>query len=209
MRRLALALLLPLAGCTAGRQPTADPADGPLPVVRVTAGVPDTLALGGRLGGARFGAHPSARVRALRDGRVVVETPAGFSGLAQVPLAGRDAVLVVESRVEGPDAPSGTLRLDLDGPDPEHPDILQLTLTRLDAAGREVPSGIDEEAGIVALLGDRPFQDNAIDAHENLVRLDLDAAGPGRQRLRLAARVGGLVSNWIALDLVDGRLVSD
>ncbi len=123
------------------------------------------------------------------------------------PDSARSADGIVRSVLTVEPVPPGRLVLTLVGMDPETPDLLLLSLTRFDADGHEVPTEVEEEEGIIALLGNHPFQDNAVDAYENAVRLDLDAAGPDRQRLRLAARVDGIVSNWVALDLVDGRPV--
>lgn len=295
MFRLAAALVVVLAGC-AGAQGGAEEGDDALvPVVRVTAGEPDTLEVPALpRTDLQFGEHPDVAVSVLNARRIVVAAAPDFAGLATVPFraGGASYVLPVEVaarpevtfafepplrplqvayepetfvvfedpalaplrlrdperdgvlegtvplapgryayvlRVEGEDRldpaspdsvrvasggyrsvrtvePTGRLALDLVGPDPEAPDVLLFSLIRHDASGTEVPTGIDEEEGVVALLGNQPFEDNAIDAFEDYVRLDLDAAGPGRQRLRLAARVDGLVSNWVEVDLVDGRL---
>lgn len=218
MLRLAIVpFLAALAGCTGALDAPArgdEPVESLVPIVRMTAGQPDTLLVRDLIGTdapARFGEHPNARIVPLGAGRIVVETPGDFSGLAQVPfeVEGARYVLVVESTIEGPGAPEGELILKLVGVDAEEPDVLAFSVLRLDATGAEVPSELDEETAIVALLDNRPFEDNAIDAFDDYARLDLDAAGPGRQRLRLAARVDGLVSDWIALDLVDGRPVTE
>ena len=129
------------------------------------------------------------------DGRSVLDPGA--------PAATVDGVAynVVEVGAEG------RLTLSLVGVDPESPDLLRFSLRRTDAAGAEVFSEIEEETGVVALLDGQVFQDNAIDAFDDYVVLDLDAAGRGRQRLRVIAQAEGLVSDWITVDLVDGRPV--
>ena len=200
--RLSLVLLLAvLAGC-AGPAPT-PPADvdaALAPIVRVRAGRADTLAA--PLGAASFGDHPDVGVRALGDGRVVVEPRAGWSGVALVPFraGGADGVLAVQATDGAPG-----LRLRLVGVADDDPSLLEFAVRRAD--GEAV--ALDEEEGVVALVGDRPFGDNAIDAFGDYVFLDLDETGAGRQTVRLAVRAGGAVSNWLAVEVEDGRFVRE
>ena len=181
-----------LAGCAA--PPAASPASSgaAFPVVQVGAGRADTLDAAA-LGGATLGSHPDVGVRPLGDGRVVVAPRAGWSGAALVPAGAGDVVAVA--------APPGGLRLRLVGPDAEDPSLVEFAVAR-DGGG---PVLLDEEEGVVALVGDRPYGDNAIDAFQDYVFLDLDDAGAGRRTVRLAVRDGGEVSNWLAVEVEDGR----
>ena len=199
--RLSLVLLAVVVGC-AGPAPT-PPADvdaGLAPIVRVRAGRADTLAA--PFGATSFEAHPDVSVRALGDGRVVVEPRAGWSGVALVPFqtAEADGVLAVEAT----DAAPG-LRLRLVGVADDDPSLLEFAVRR-EGGGAVL---LDEEEGVVALVGDRRFEDNAIDAFQDYVFLDLDETGAGRQTVRLAARAGGAVSNWLAVEVEDGRFVRE
>ena len=102
-----LALLTSLAGCAGAADaplPEAGPVGRPIPLVHVVAGRPDTLSVSALLGPGRvpqWGEHPDVQVSPLRDGRLIVEAPAGFSGVAQVPFTvdGAPYVLAVESSV--------------------------------------------------------------------------------------------------------------
>ena len=192
--RSALAGLALLAACAA--PPPAAPADGAVaPIVRVRAGQADTLVA---LGPATFERHPDVSVQVLADGRVVVAPRAGWSGIALVPFGGEGGALAVQA-VDGPPR----LRLRLVGVVDDDPSLVEFAVTR--DGGPAV--ALDEEEGVVALVGDRPFGDNAVDAFADYVVLDLDAAGAGRQTVRLAVRADGDVSDWLAIEVDDGRFV--
>ena len=64
-----------------------------------------------------------------------------------------------------------------------------------------------EDTGIVLLVGDRVGSETAVDfdPETRVVGIDLDVAGAGAHRLRVAARADGLVSNWVEVDVVDGQ----
>lgn len=208
MTRLLLGLVLAasLVGCAAPAPPSDSStvalpsADAALvPIARVRAGRVDTVAIA--LSDATFGSASGVEVRDLGGGLVAVTTGAGWPGVSLVPFraGGEEAALAVAST-----APPG-LQLRLVGVAADDPSLLEFSLRRPDGA----PFEIDEEEGVVALLGDRAFGDNAIDAFDDYVFLDLDAAGAGRQTLRLAARADGLVSNWLAVEVEDGRFVRE
>ena len=120
-----------------------------------------------------------------------------------------DSAGVVSNVLTVAAAASGRLHLRLVGPEPSDPSVLRLAVHHVDA--EEAPLvDIDEEEGVVALVGNRLLDDNAIDADYDDVGLDLDAAGDGAQRLRVAVRTDdGLVSNWVEVPLRDGRPVTD
>lgn len=222
-RRLAFlpaaALLSALAGCSTPRGGAAspsppvvsqdvEPVHAVVPVVRVAAGEPDTLLLADLMGTTapvRFAPHPDVRLSPIGGGRVVVEARGGFAGLTLIPfeVGGSEYVLAVES--EAPDGMAGRLHLRAEGAAPDDASLLRFSVRRTTAAGADTAAAIDEEEGVVALLDNRPFQDNAVDAFDGTVVLDLDAAGPGPQRLRVAVRADGLVSNWVEVLLFDGR----
>ena len=196
-----LAALAALAGCA--HAPLAPPAAEPaLPIVRLEPGRTDTLDLGARLGtGApvHLGEAEGVRTEALGDGRVVIGAESGFADVVLVPVdVGPEtyALAVDAARARG-------LALRVEGPDPEDPSLLRFSARRAGGGALD----LDEEEGVVALLGDRPYPDNAVDAFGGTAVLDLDAAGPGRQRVRLLVRAGGLVSDWVEVVLVDGRPV--
>ena len=192
--RPALAALALLAGCAA--PPPAAPADDALaPIVRVRAGQADTLAA---LGADAFEGHPDVSVRTLADGRVVVAPRAGWSGVALVPFGAEGGVLAVQA-ADGPPR----LRLRLVGVVDDDPSLVEFAVARADGSA----VALDEEEGVVALVGDRPFGDNAVDAFGDYVFLDLDAVGAGRQTVRLAVRAGGDVSDWLAVEVADRRFV--
>lgn len=211
--RHALLLLLLAAGCAPSRPTETDTEARPpeaaetdldlLPIVRLEAGRADTLAadLFGR-GALRFASHPDVRAARLGDGRVVVEALGGFTGLALLPFtaSGADYALAVQSTAARAEAPG--LRLEVEGLDPADPSLLRFSVRQ---PGVDAVVELDEEESPVALLDNRPFQDNAVDAFDGVVLLDLDAAGPGDQRLRVAVRTDGLVSNWVEVPLRDGR----
>lgn len=216
----ATVLLTALAGCAAprdGASPSVPPASDAeqvltvVPVVRVVAGQPDTLALSALLGTAtpvRFDPHPDVRLSPLSDGRAVIEARDGFAGLAVVPfrVGGAGYVLAVESVAAGDGAGGADrLRLRFEGVDEVDPTLLRFSVRRTTAAGADAAVEIDEEEGVVALLDNRLIDDNAIDAFDETVVLDLDAAGLAPQRLRVAVRTDGLVSNWVEVPLDDGR----
>ncbi|MDT0630309.1 hypothetical protein [Rubrivirga litoralis] len=197
-----VALLL-LAGCAGVRPaPPESTGAGLVPVLRVEAGRADTLDAAplGAGGAAAFGAHPDVQVAPADGTRVVVRPRAGWAGVALVPFraGGADGVVAVVGGAPG-------LRLRFVGVDAGDPSLVEFAL---DQDGGGAPD-LDEEEGVVALVGDRPFGDNAIDAFQDRVVLDLDAAGAGRQTVRLAARADGRVSNWVAIEVADGRFVRE
>ena len=197
--RLCLVLLLAAAGCS----PEAPEAPDVVPVVRVQAGAARAVAVARVLGSAasvRLDPPAGVRARAAADGRL--EISADRAGLVTVPFQTDRQSGVLAVHAVGAE---GALRLAIVGVEPEHPDVLRFAVTRLDRTGRPVPPGLDDEGSVVALVGDALYPENAVDAFDDYVRLDLDAVGLGRHRLRVAAQVDGLVSNWIGLDLVDGR----
>jgi hypothetical protein len=200
MPRVLVALLAGsavLAGCA--ERPDPEAADAALPVVRLPPGGAGTVPLPALADDARFGPHPDVRAEALDGGRVLLRARDGFAGLALVPFtAGGEAyALAVDA------APARGLDLVVAGLDPEDPSVLRFSVRRSDGG----PVALDEEEGVVALVGDRPYEDNAVDAYDGTALLDLDAAGPGPQRLRLAVREGGRVSRWTEIALLDGRPV--
>ena len=123
-------------------------------------------------------------MRALGDGRVVVEPRAGWSGVALVPFQTR-ARRTACSRSRRRTPRSG-LRLRLVGVADDDPSLLEFAVRR-EGGGAVL---LDEEEGVVALVGDRRFEDNAIDAFQDYVFLDLDETGAGRQTVRLAVAGG-------------------
>lgn len=212
----ALALLAALAGCAGGAPPAAPPpaavpdADAVLaPVLRVEAGRADTLDAAplGAGGAVAFGAHPDVTVTPAGGTRVAVAARAGWSGIALVPFrtagdpgAGR-AVAVQAVRPGG----AGALRLRLVGVPRHDPSLVEFAVARADGG----PVELDEEEGVVALVGDRVYGDNAVDAFEDYVFLDLDAVGAGRQTVRLAVRTDDAASGWLAVEVEDGRFVRE
>lgn len=108
-----------------------------------------------------------------------------------------------------PPAVPGRLHLRLVGPEEDDPSILRLAVHRLGADGEDALVDIDEETGVVAFADNRLVNDNAIDADFGDVGLDLDAVGPSARRLRVAVRTDdGLVSNWVEVPLLGGRLAN-
>ena len=198
-----LAALAVLTGCAGAPGPPAEgpPAGGPLlPIVRLEPGRADTLDLAARLGTSapvRLAETPGLRTEVLDDGRVVVGAADGFADVALVPVqAGSETyALAVDAAL------ARGLALQVEGPDPEDPSLLRFSVRRPDGGALD----LDEEEGVVVLLDDRPYPDNAVDAFGGTAVLDLDAAGPGRARVRLAVRTDGLVSDWVEIGLVDGR----
>ena len=200
--RPALLSLLGLVACAGPPAAPSPETPAVLPVVRVEPGRPDTLALGGA-----GGIAPGVTVVALGDGRSVVA--ADRAGLLLVPV-GAGRVLVVDAAPPPPtDGGAGRLVLRLVGPSPRAPDLLRFDVRRVTASGADTTVALDDEEGAVPLVGDRPYGDNAIDAFADYVVLDLDEVGAGRHTVRLAARVDGLVSNWVGAEVVDGRFVRE
>lgn len=199
-----LALALSLAACAPS--PPLAPVPEPLPVVRVVPGGSASVDVSAYPDVA-WGApeSDSLRVAAGPGGTAVVSALATFEGLSLVPFtAGGEAYMVaVEAPVEG----AGRLALTLVGPRPGDPSVLDLDLHQFDASGRETEITVDEDTGIVVLIGDRLPSETSVDlAPDGRVGIDLDAAAPGAHRLRVAARAGGLVSPWIAVTVRDRRL---
>ncbi|WP_412069553.1 hypothetical protein [Rubrivirga sp. IMCC43871] len=205
MIRLSLfALALTLAGCSTS--PPVAPVFEPLPVVRVVPGGSATVDVSG-YPGAVFGApeSDSLRVAAGPGETAVVSALAAFEGLALVPFtAGGEAyVFAVEAPTEG----AGRLALTVVGPRPGDPSVLDLDLRQVDASGRATELTVDEDTGVVVLVGDRIPSETAVDlAPDGRIGIDLDATGPGAHRVRVAARAGGLVSAWVAVTVRDGRV---
>jgi hypothetical protein len=200
-RALALTACAALAGCAVRPSPPPPAGGDVLPIVRLEAGRPDTLTFSvGTATPARFAPPPGVRVEVLADGRVVVEARDGFADVAFVPFTvGDEAYALAVDAAPGPNR----LSLTVEGIDGEDPTLLRFSVRPPSGSG----VSLDEEEGVVALLDDRPYPDNAVDAFDGTIVLDLDAAEPGHQRLRLAARTDDRVSNWVELDLVDGRPV--
>lgn len=110
---LPLALAAVLGSCSASIDPSLEgtlaaslpePVEAVVPVVRVVAGQPDTLALADLLGAdvrAQFGRDPDVAVERLGADSVVVVARPGFAGLATVPFAagGVDYALAVQAEV--------------------------------------------------------------------------------------------------------------
>ena len=208
-----------LAGC-AGAPPSAPPpaagkaavpaADAGLaPVLRVEAGRADTLDAAplGAGGAAAFGDHPDVTVVPVGGTRVAVTPRAGWAGIALVPFrvtgsAGAEGTIAVQAVRPGE---AGGLRLRLVGVPDHDPSLVEFAVGRTDGS----PIELDEEEGVVALVGDRPFGDNAIDAFEDYVFLDLDATGPGRQTVRLAVRTADETSDWLAVEVEGDRFVRE
>ena len=192
MTRL-LAALLGLGACAG---PPAPAPDAPRPLLRLAPSAADTVAVGAA---GRVWATDGLAAEVLPDGRLAVRSGAGFVGVGLVHLGG-GAVLAVQS-TEADEA----LRLDVVGPRPGDPSVLDL---RLSADG---PGGLPdlEEEDAVALWGDALVSDNAydVDAGGGVVGVDLDAVGPGRGRLRVVVRTGRTVSNWVEVEVADRRPV--
>ncbi|WP_412061671.1 hypothetical protein [Rubrivirga sp. IMCC45206] len=203
-RLLLLALALILAACSPS--PPAGPVAEPVPVVRVVPGGSATADLSG-YPGAALGAPESDSLRVAMGpgGMATVTARTTFEGLALVPFSagGESYVIAVEAPVEG----AGRLALTVVGPRPGDPSVLDLDLRQFDAAGRATEITVDEDTGVVVLVGDRIPSETAVDlAPDGRIGIDLDATGPGAHRIRVAARVGGLVSAWVAVTARDGRL---
>jgi len=66
----------------------------------------------------------------------------------------------------------------------------------------------DATAVGVVLVGNREVPTEAIATVVDTLVIDLDALPPGPQHLRVAVRHGATVSNWIALDVRDRRVVA-
>lgn len=131
------------------------------------------------------------------------EIPDPEAGAAVTDSAGVASSLLVVA------PPPERLHLRLVGPDEADPSVLRLAVHRLGADGRPAFVDIDEEEGVVALVDNRLLNDNAVDADFDDVGLDLDAAGAGPSRLRVAVHTDdGLVSNWVEVPLRDGRPTS-
>ena len=215
MRWLALGLAaLTAAGCAphAAPRPPAPPPDAslaladtasgpvadPLPIVALRDGRSDTLALGALVGApVTFLDHPDATVDPVGDGRVVLRVAPDAPAPVLVPFEAGGVRYVIATR---PDEAPG-LRLRLDGFDAADPSLLVFVAARHDGA----PPALDDEDG-VALAGNRILEENALDVFEDRLVLDLDAVGPGRRRIRVIAAPPDAVSNWVEVDVVDGRL---
>ena len=204
----ALALLVALAGCAGGVPPAAPPPvdAGLAPVLRVEAGRADTLDAAplGAGGAVAFGAHPDVALASAGGTRVAVRPRAGWSGIALVPFeTAADAGVVAVHAVTAGGA--GGLALRFVGVADHDPSLVEFAVRRADGG----PVELDEEEGVVALVGDDVFGDNAVDAFEDYVFLDLDAVGAGRRTVRLAVRGDGLTSDWLAVEAEDGRFVRE
>lgn len=200
---LALALAVQLTGCT-GTPPDRPVIEPPLPTVTVAPGDAATVDLS-RYRSVVFEPPPGIDVDVAESGRASVRVGDGFRGLTLVPFAAdRGRYVIAVQNSEG----AGRLALRRVGPRPDDPSVLDLDLRQYDADGQPTALTADEDTGVVVLIGDRMASDNAVDLDLSAGRLgvDLDAAGPGAHRLRVAARAGGLVSNWVSADVVDARL---
>ena len=217
MRRAAAVLLVAASGCTphsAPRPPApppdaslaladtaAGPVGAPLPIVDLRDGRSDTLALAALIGAdapVSFLAHPGATVHDVGDGRVVLRAAPDAAVPVLVPFEVDGVRYVIATRPTEPAA----LRLRLDGLDAADPSLLVFVAARHDGA----PPALDDEDGI-ALAGNRVLEENALDVFEDRLVLDLDAVGPGRRRIRVIAAPPAEVSNWVEVDVLDGRPV--
>ena len=122
------------------------------------------------------------------------------------PFGAYNNVLVVRPSAEG------ALRLRVLGTADGDPDRLQLQLASVAADGTEAaPEEIDDEAGIVALDGNRLLDPAAVflDPASGRLDVDLDELAPGLRRLRLAARGtepgDARVSNWVEVPVWNHR----
>lgn len=106
-------------------------------------------------------------------------------------------------------AVAGRLHLRLAVPEAGAPGVLRLAIHRLGAAGEDALAGVGE-GGVVALLDNRLLPGDVIEADYDGITLDLGTAEAGTQHLRVAVYTdSGLVSNWVAVPLADGRLADD
>jgi len=89
------------------------------------------------------------------------------------------------------------------------PSVLEFALAQFGLDGAAAPLTVDEDTGIVLLVGDHEASETAVDfdPEAGVVGVDLDVAGPGTHHLRLAARADGLVSDWVEVTVQDRRLV--
>ncbi|PAP75194.1 hypothetical protein [Rubrivirga marina] len=184
--------------------PDAPAVETPLPVVTVSPGRVATVDMS-RYASVVFEPPAGIDVDVSEGGEASIRVGDGFRGLDLVPFAAGSQRYAVA--VQNPTG-SGRLALDRVGIRPDDPSVLDLDLRQFDADGQRTELTVDEDTGVVVLLGDRVASDNSVDLDPATGRLgvDLDVAGPGAHRLRVAARADGLVSEWVAVDVVDGRL---
>lgn len=214
MTRLLPGLLAALAvaavgGCSALPFPAAPEApppavDAPLPAVTVRPGSTAVVDVS-RYAPVAVDPPPGLDVDVSADGWATVRVGDGFRGLALVPFtSGGERYAIAVQHPAG----AGALDLRRLGLRAEDPTVLELALRQRGVDGREVALTVDEDTGIVLLVGDRIGSETAVDfdPETQVVGVDLDVTGAGAHRLRVAARADGLVSNWIEVVVVDGRL---
>ena len=192
---VALLVVGGLWGCTGA--PGSAPAE-PLPVVAVVPGQATAVDVG-RYAPVTFRPPPGIDVSVAGD-RAEVRVGPAFEGHALVPFESGGATYALA--VEGP--ARQRFRLTFLGRRAGDATVVDFRLTHV---GDGPPPELDEEDAL-ALWGDRPVSDNAIDVDvgDGVVGVDLDAVGPERGGLRVAVGIGGAVSNWVEV-AVEGRRV--
>lgn len=96
------------------------------------------------------------------------------------------------------------------GAETDDPSQLLLAVRWVTAAGVEtLPADLDDEAGVVALDGDQPLDDNAVyfDPDSGELMIDLDARPLGERVLRVQARDGDRASPFLDIAIQDRRTV--
>ncbi|WP_420456276.1 hypothetical protein [Rubrivirga sp.] len=181
----------------------ADTAAGPVsrlvPIVGLRDGRSDTLDVAELVGtgAVSFLGRPHVAVDAVGGGRVVVRVAPDAVPPVLVPFEVEGVRYVIATQREGAQG----LDLRLEGPDPADPSLLVFVARSADGS----PLMLDDEDG-VALVDNRVLEENALDVHADRLVLDLDAVGPGRRRIRVAAAPPGDASNWAEVAVEDGRL---
>lgn len=121
--------------------------------------------------------------------------------------------LLVLSGCAAPEAPSSSDR-DLIvrsvSISPDDASQLLLAVRWVAADGTEsLPADLDDEAGVVALDGDRPLDENAVyfDPDSGELTIDLDGMQTGDRTLRVRALDGAVTSPWLEIPVQGRRAV--